>query len=393
MQVVFGHNAREFTGPLYDGNCMRQEFTASGNLLISVDIYFATYKRKNPGKIHVEVYDFRKRKLAAASVDATLLQDNSYREFGLGVRLVPGQKYELRVWTMHCRAGASATAAWGTKTSGIHFFFGRNLIRGGELTCRFNYEGEVTVQDLTPKLVIDSTTNSSVGERYPVLDGTVPGLVTVVVPHYKCERYLAKCLASLSKQSYSCMEVFVVDDGSPDTTAVGSIVESYRPVLPFVQFIDLPTNGGAPVARNAGATMASGEYLFFCDADVELYPNAFEALVRCLIEVPSADFAYGGFIWGGNRVPPIEFEKETLQKKNYVTTMSLLRRAAFPGWDETLKRHQDWDLWLTMVDRGSNGVCCGKYLFETPIREGSISTDTNQPLRESMAVVKEKHGL
>ena len=73
--------------------------------------------------------------------------------------------------------------------------------------------------------------------------------------------------------------------------------------------------------------------------------------------------------------------------------MSLLRRAKFPGWDERLKRHQDWDLWLSMVDKGSEGVCCGQYLFETPIREGSISSGGSISVGESMAIVAEKHEL
>jgi len=369
--------------------CIRQQFKAQGSTLLSVDIFFATYKRKNPGAIHVEICDFRQRRIAGAVVNSGLLIDNAYREFGLNAKLVTGQSYELRVWTKNCRSGHCPTAAFGSKTSSLHFFFGKNLMRGAELTCRFNYDDVNTGQEQNVQLPLAQST----GERAPIPEFAVPGVVTVVVPHFKCEEYLPKCLASLAKQSYSCLEVIVVDDGSDDQEAVRALVETFKPMFACLHFIGLPKNGGAPAARNAGATMASGEYLYFCDADVDLYPDALENLVRCLIEVPGADFAYGGFQWGGRRIPPMPFDEADLRKKNYITTMSMLRRAKFPGWDERLKRHQDWDLWLTMVDNGSTGVCCGKYLFETPRRQGSISTDTNQPLNESVQIVKQKHGL
>ena len=381
MKVAFGQDNQQLTGPIYDGICVRQEFMAHAESLVSIDVYFATYAKENPGEILVEILDQKQNSLGKATADSARLQDNAYREFGFGAKLVIGQKYELKLWTSMCRSGNSPTVFWGTKADGGHLFVGRNLMRGGELTCQFNYES------VAPESVV----YEPVEHLLPA--GAISGLVSVVVPHYRCESYLQSCLVSLAKQRYSCIEVFVVDDGSEDQEAVKSIVEPFKGILPSLTFVPLPSNQGAPVARNAGAAFANGEYLFFCDADVSLYPASLEVLVRSLIGRPRADFAYGGFYWGGVKVEPIQFNAERLRQRNYVTTMSLLRRAKFPGWDERLKRHQDWDLWLSMVDKGSEGVCCGQYLFETPIREGSISSGGSISVGESMAIVAEKHEL
>lgn len=261
------------------------------------------------------------------------------------------------------------------------------LIRHKELRCAFNYEGEVDAPPASP----DPTRGES--DLAPIPDDAVAGLVSVVVPHYNCQDLLPRCLASLSRQTYSAVEVVVVDDGSNKKALTRNIVDGFRSVISSLRFMQLKKNSGAPVARNAGAAAARGEYLFFCDSDVELYPQALEVLVRCLLEDQGADFAYGGFIWGAQRVVPKPFDEAMLRSGNYVTTMSLLRRAKFPGWDERLKRHQDWDLWLSVVDAGGRGVCCCRYLFETPVRADGISSDDNIGMMESKHIVTMKHKL
>jgi hypothetical protein len=395
MKVQFGHKSKELTGEICDGMCVRQEFIAKAAKLVSVDIYFATYKRENPGTIIVDIRDCRQRKVGEGKTEAAQLKDNSFREMGLGVVLVPGHKYDLRIWTSQCRSGQSVTGAFGAKTEGGALFIGARLQRGKELTCTFNYDApaEVLAGNNGKSELPDPTEPEPDNERPPVPADGLEGLVSVVIPHYNCQDYLSKCLASLASQTYSCLQIIVVDDGSDNQNLTEDVVDVFKHVLPAVSSMLLPHNGGAPRARNLGAEAAKGEYLFFCDSDVMLYAECIETLVRCLLEVPGADFAYGGFIWGAQRVIPKEFNEQRLREGNYVTTMSLMRRAKFPGWDEKLKRHQDWDMWLTMVDNGSMGVCCGTYLFETPVREGSISSDDNVSMMESKHIVTLKHQL
>jgi hypothetical protein len=86
-------------------------------------------------------------------------------------------------------------------------------------------------------------------------------------------------------------------------------------------------------------------------------------MLKTLQEHPEAAFVYSSFYFGWKLFPCFAFDAERLKKMNYIHTSSLMRRAAFPGFDESLKRLQDWDLWLTMGERGQSGVWINKPLF------------------------------
>jgi len=383
MIVRLGYDRGNLTGPLVDGTCVRQSFVAAGRKLLCVGICFATYKRANRGMVEVRLNDSRGVMVGSSRADVSTFKDNSYREFAFPVDLVQGGKYELLVMTSDCRSGNSVTAKWGRKSSSGHFFIGGRLVQG-ELSCTFHYEDDAPH---VPEEVRDPR------PRVELPEGFLSGLVTVVIPHYECPELLGWCLASLTRQTYRGFEVVVVDDGSSDVEGVRRIVGLFKALLHGIRLVELGENRGAPRARNVGASRATGEFLFFLDADCRLYPRSMERLVRVLVDHPGAAYSYGGFRWGDDVVGPADFDPARLMSRNYVSTMSMVRRSLFPGFDESLARHQDWDLWLTMLENGHEGICCGELLFATPRRAGGISDDSNIPMGESIAIVKRKHGL
>ncbi len=89
-------------------------------------------------------------------------------------------------------------------------------------------------------------------------------LVSVVVPVYKVEPYLEKCIESIQNQTYQDLEIILVDDGSPDRC--GEMCDAYAREDSRVRVIH-KENGGLSDARNAGAAQASGKYLLFVDSD------------------------------------------------------------------------------------------------------------------------------
>src|SRR5690606_19742970 len=103
-------------------------------------------------------------------------------------------------------------------------------------------------------------------------------------------------------------------------------------------------------------------------------PYCLERLRDVLVQTPHASYAYASFRFGFKRFRLWSFDADMLRRMNYIHTTSLIRKEHFPGFDPTIRRLQDWDLWLTMLARGYTGVWVPEYLFRVIPHEGGIST-------------------
>lgn len=99
--------------------------------------------------------------------------------------------------------------------------------------------------------------------------------ISVVIPVYNVEKYLRRCVDSVINQTYSSLEIILVDDGSPDQCPV--ICDEYAEQDKRIKVIH-KTNGGLASARNAGMKVATGKYLFFVDSDDWLDPDGLQLL-------------------------------------------------------------------------------------------------------------------
>ena len=100
-----------------------------------------------------------------------------------------------------------------------------------------------------------------------------PALISVIVPVYKSEAFLGKCVESLLAQSFQDFELLLVDDGSPDDS--GAMCDAYAAKDSRVRVIHKP-NGGVSSARNAGLDAARGDYVVFVDSDDYVDPSYLE---------------------------------------------------------------------------------------------------------------------
>lgn len=115
------------------------------------------------------------------------------------------------------------------------------------------------------------------------------GVISVIVPIYGVEKYLEECIESILGQTYTELEVILIDDGSPDRC--GAICDRYAQADSRIIVIH-QKNAGAAAARNAGLRIAAGEYLAFVDGDDYLEPDAYENLMAAMTEY-NADIVQG----------------------------------------------------------------------------------------------------
>ena len=113
------------------------------------------------------------------------------------------------------------------------------------------------------------------------------GKISVIVPIYKVENYLNRCVESIRKQTYRNLEIILVDDGSPD--ACGEMCDRYAQEDSRIRVIH-KENGGLSDARNAGIEVAAGEYIAFIDSDDWIDDKMYEVLYHTLLKY-DADIA------------------------------------------------------------------------------------------------------
>lgn len=224
--------------------------------------------------------------------------------------------------------------------------------------------------------------------------------IAVIIPCYNHSDVLRRTLEALKKQTLKPTEICLVDDGSSDHPDkilhqvfsgrtlqqvpgqkgnIGDLVVDVRHEArvgnqekPHLMYIRLAQNSGAPIARNLGAIYTHAPYVIFLDADAELVPQALETYVQSLEDHPEAEYAYANFRWGRRLFRSRTYDPDMLKQANYIHTSALIRRAAFPGFDPSLKKFQDWDLWLTMAKQGKPGIWVEQELYRIePRRRGT----------------------
>jgi len=192
--------------------------------------------------------------------------------------------------------------------------------------------------------------------------------VSVIIPCYNVEQYIAECIASVQHQSYRDIEIICVDDGSSDRTVeiIRSIIQSSSTSISLIT----QKNAGAPSARNRGVNASLGEYLQFLDADDILKPSKIERQIdRCKKEnYPEIVVgSYQRLDASGEVIKTVEYSPLKaydpwllLMTTNFGNTCANLFKAdRFREgmlWDETLKSSQEYDLMFRLLKEGATFI-------------------------------------
>lgn len=211
---------------------------------------------------------------------------------------------------------------------------------------------------------------------------------SVIIPVGKKEADIRPTLNAVYDQDLSRneYEVIVVLDGANEP-----IARQLRKYTTTKVYTIDPS--GASKARNYGASKSCGETLLFWDADCVMMPGVLSKYDRMLKDNPDAAFAYSAYRFADSRGLTVyhsrPFDAYLLSCMNYVSTMSPIRRAWFPGFREELPYFQDWDLFLRIVQAGGIGIFNPDVTFETVMqKEGSISGGQKIPFVDRVNHIK-----
>jgi glycosyltransferase involved in cell wall biosynthesis len=202
--------------------------------------------------------------------------------------------------------------------------------------------------------------------------------VSVVITCFNLGQYLDEAVSSVLAQTYQNFEILIVDDGSTDAPTQAILAGYSRPKSRVIR----APHAGLAAARNLAIAQATGRYLCALDADDRLEPLFLEKMVRVLDDDGSLTFCsswlrtFGTETWDWM---PERCDLPTLLWENTVLTAALVRRdavVAMGGYDQAMPEQgdEDWDLWLTLVERGHRGVILPEILFNYRRRAGSMST-------------------
>jgi glycosyltransferase involved in cell wall biosynthesis len=189
--------------------------------------------------------------------------------------------------------------------------------------------------------------------------------VSVIIPSYNCEAYIAETIGSVLGQTLRDVELIVVDDGSTDRTC--EIVAAYGARVRLLT----QKNAGVCAARNFGIREARGQYICLMDHDDYWFPDKLELQLEQMLRHPEVGLVYSSFIWwhpgeDGNFPDHDSFDQasfpvgiderfsgwiyhELLLDCWVLTSAALIRAEVFDKcgmYDESLPYSEDWDLWL-----------------------------------------------
>ena len=135
-------------------------------------------------------------------------------------------------------------------------------------------------------------------------------LVSVIIPIHNVEKYLGKCIESVTKQTYSNLEIILVDDESPDSC--GKICDEWAKKDDRIIVIH-KKNGGLSSARNAGIDICKGDYILFIDSDDYIELDMIEKMYKKIIDT-SSDICICNYLWEY----PNKIKKKTFSDKTIV---------------------------------------------------------------------------
>lgn len=214
-------------------------------------------------------------------------------------------------------------------------------------------------------------------------------LISIIVPVYNVEKYLNKCIESIICQTYTNLQIILVDDGSTDES--GKICDEYAKKDERIQVIH-QKNGGVSKARNCGLATVKGKFVAFCDADDWIEPDMYEYLRELLGDSKYDIASCGAWMESSDTKTAIGYARKQvlyLDKKDSIVELHARRNMS--DWmvtklfkysvvkdllfDESLKVCEDYEYQCKAMEKSMGTVCGTQVKYHYIQRKESVSNN------------------
>lgn len=224
-------------------------------------------------------------------------------------------------------------------------------------------------------------------------------LVSIIVPVYNSEMFIADTIQSIINQTYENWEAILVDDCSTDKTS--EIIHQFKDQDPRVHYYQLSQNMGAAMARNYGVEKASGKYMAFLDSDDLWYEQKLTEQIQFMEE--------RGYIFTCTDYRQIDEEGNCLEKlitahseldyegllKSGTGNSTVIYDASYVGKVQIpdIKKRNDYVMWLKVIKKAGHLYGLNKTLGAYRIRKGSLSSNKLKLIKYHWVVYRHIEGL
>jgi len=219
-------------------------------------------------------------------------------------------------------------------------------------------------------------------------------LVSVIIPVYNMQDFLAQAIESVLSSVYSRLEVIIVDDGSTDESLriANGFCDKDKRIRVFTQ-----NKSGVSSARNYAIREATGKYILPVDADNLISADYIKSAVAVLesteqIRVVSCKSVFFGDREGEWKLP--SFSLRLLARKNMIDTCAMFRKSDWElagGYCEYIKGREDWDFWISVLKRGGDVVCLPIIGLKYRIRNNSKRISDRLFKRNIIGILNTRH--
>lgn len=205
-------------------------------------------------------------------------------------------------------------------------------------------------------------------------------LVSVIIPCYRNSNTLSRAIDSVLSQTYSEIEIIVVNDSSPETNRIENILKGY----PLVRYLKNEVNLGPSATRNYGVSIANGELIAFLDADDEYHPEKIRLQINAL-EPKTAITCNLSRIYPDGTIKTKKSNDLLINNANQLVCFNLLNGAGMliskelflqlDGYNPCLRSCEDWDLWLRILSAGIKVKSLGAPLYRYHFNSDGLSNE------------------